>query len=159
MPKIPIDYSKTIIYKIVCKDLNIKDVYVGQTTNLQKRLALHKRCCKYETDTHYNYKLYKCIRENGGFANWDIIMVYEYTDCENKLQASQKERYYIEQLEANLNCKIPARTQEEHIEYHKKYYDENKEQITKQQREYKQQNKEKINEYLKNWRQNIKNKY
>ncbi len=151
MPKLPIDYSKTIIYKIVCKDVNIKDVYVGQTTNLQKRLALHKRCCKYENDKKYNYKLYQHIRANGGFSNWDIIMVYEYTDCKNKLQASQKERYYIEYLGANLNCKIPARTQEEHNEYYKNYYYENKEKIHKQQKEYKEQNKEKISEYHKHY--------
>ena len=37
MPKKNIDYSKTIIYKIVCNDLNIIDVYVGQTTNFTKK--------------------------------------------------------------------------------------------------------------------------
>jgi hypothetical protein len=42
MPKKLIDYSKTIIYKIVCNDLNIKDVYVGHTTNFIKSKALHK---------------------------------------------------------------------------------------------------------------------
>ena len=37
MPKENIDYSKTIIYKIVCKDINIKDCYVGSTTNFTNR--------------------------------------------------------------------------------------------------------------------------
>ena len=31
MPKKIIDYSKTIIYKIVCNDLTITEVYVGHT--------------------------------------------------------------------------------------------------------------------------------
>ena len=35
MPSKPMDYSKTRFYKIVCKDLNIKDCYVGHTTDLQ----------------------------------------------------------------------------------------------------------------------------
>ena len=30
------DYSKTHFYKIVCKDLNIKDCYVGHTIKFQK---------------------------------------------------------------------------------------------------------------------------
>ena len=29
MPKNEIDYSNTIIYKIICKDENIKDLYVA----------------------------------------------------------------------------------------------------------------------------------
>jgi len=33
MPKTEIDYSSTIIYKLVCNDLNITDNYVGHTTN------------------------------------------------------------------------------------------------------------------------------
>ncbi len=39
MPKKIIDFSKTIIYKIVCNDLNITDVYVGRTTNFINRKA------------------------------------------------------------------------------------------------------------------------
>jgi hypothetical protein len=34
MTKKNIDYSKTMIYKIVCKDFNVSDLYVGHTTNL-----------------------------------------------------------------------------------------------------------------------------
>jgi hypothetical protein len=33
MPKQPMDYSKTIVYKICCKDVDVKDVYVGHTTD------------------------------------------------------------------------------------------------------------------------------
>ena len=36
MPKIIIDYSNTIIYKITCKDTENKDVYVGHTRTLFK---------------------------------------------------------------------------------------------------------------------------
>ena len=51
MPLIPIDYSKTIIYKIVCNDLNICVVYVGSTTDFIRRKnehkpTIHKNCCR-----------------------------------------------------------------------------------------------------------------
>ena len=45
MPKNEIDYSNTIIYKIVCKDEKISDLYVGHTTNFVKRKCLHKNSC------------------------------------------------------------------------------------------------------------------
>ena len=48
MPKTEIDYSKSVIYKIVCDDLNVKDCYVGSTTNFIKRKRHHKEACIYE---------------------------------------------------------------------------------------------------------------
>ena len=33
MPKSQIEFSHTIIYKICCKDTNVNDIYVGNTTN------------------------------------------------------------------------------------------------------------------------------
>ncbi len=42
MPRNEIDYSKTIIYKIVCNDLTITDCYVGSTTDFKTRKAAHK---------------------------------------------------------------------------------------------------------------------
>ena len=35
MPRKEIDYTKTNFYKIVCKDLSVKDCYVGHTTILK----------------------------------------------------------------------------------------------------------------------------
>ena len=44
MPKTPIDYSRTIIYKLVHKDdLDDKDIYVGHSTNFKQRKADHKK--------------------------------------------------------------------------------------------------------------------
>jgi len=42
MPRTPIDYSKSIIYKICCNDINIIDIYIGSTTNFITRKAEHK---------------------------------------------------------------------------------------------------------------------
>ena len=55
MPKIPIDYSKTIIYKIICND-DPNFLYVGSTTNYVKRKQQHKSTCSNEKDKNYNLK-------------------------------------------------------------------------------------------------------
>jgi hypothetical protein len=43
MPKVPVDYAKTIIYILVhFNDLNNENVYVGHCTNMTKRKCQHK---------------------------------------------------------------------------------------------------------------------
>ena len=57
MPKNEIDYYNYIIYKIVCKDSNIKDIYVGHTTNFVQRKYAHKQGCINPKSMNYNCKL------------------------------------------------------------------------------------------------------
>ena len=45
MPRTPMNYENNIIYKIVCKDVEVKDVYVGHTTHFIERKSRHKSCC------------------------------------------------------------------------------------------------------------------
>jgi hypothetical protein len=96
MPKKIIDFSKIIIYKIVCNDLNITDVYVGHTTNFINRKAKHKSDCNNPNSKSYNYKIYNLIRQNGGFENWSMIEIEKFQDCNDINEASAKERYYYE---------------------------------------------------------------
>ena len=42
MPRLPTDYSKGFIYKLCCLDVNIKDIYVGSSTNFKERKKQHK---------------------------------------------------------------------------------------------------------------------
>ena len=56
MPKIEIDYSNTIIYKITCKDSTVKDVYVGHTTNFVQRKHSHKQSCINYKSPNHNFK-------------------------------------------------------------------------------------------------------
>ena len=42
-----LDYQNTIIYKIVSKDLNIKECYVGHTINFSRRKSVHRACCNH----------------------------------------------------------------------------------------------------------------
>lgn len=133
MPKTPIDYSKTIIYKICCKDPTITDVYVGHTTDLIKRRYLHKSSCCNPNSNKYHYYIYEFIRNNGGWDNWDVIMIEE-CNLNNHNEALKKERWWLEELKATLNKNIPLRDMKEwHKDnkehekiYRGKYYDENK---------------------------------
>ena len=75
MPRKDIDYSNTIIYRIVCKDTSITDCYVGHTTNFINRKNGHKTKCNNEKDKNYNLNVYQFIRDNGNWENWDMIEI------------------------------------------------------------------------------------
>ena len=75
MPKVIIDYSNTIIYKIYCKNPDIKDLYVGHTTNFVQRKHSHKQNCVNSNSVCYDMKVYKTIRNNGGWDNWNMEIV------------------------------------------------------------------------------------
>ena len=129
MPKQPIDYSKTIIYKICCKDINISDIYIGHTTDYIRRKAQHKFSCNNPTDKSYNFYVYQYIRNNGGWENWDIVEIEKY-NCNDKLEASKRERHWVEELKATLNKYIPSRTDKEYKNYMVQYRENNKAKIS-----------------------------
>jgi len=103
MPKVNVDYSNTIIYKLVCKDKNIKDVYVGHTTNFIQRKYAHKINCATEKN---KLKVYEFIRNNGGWENWEMVEICTI-NCENKMDALRWEHEYYFLLNATLNIVQP----------------------------------------------------
>lgn len=125
------------IYKIHKKDNSITDCYVGSTYCVPKRLSEHKANCNNPNRAHYNYPLYRFIRENGGFNEWAMT---EIAKCNVKTR-NETERAYIETLGATLNKQMPNRTTEEikaiEKEYNKRYYAENKDKFI----EYRERNK------------------
>ncbi len=110
-----INYSKTIIYKIVCKDLNITEGYVGHTTNFIKRKNKHKNNCLKHFYEKHNCKIYQFIRENGNWENWDMIEIEKYP-CNDANEARARERYWYEILNSKLNSVKPLLTMDEQIE-------------------------------------------
>jgi hypothetical protein len=106
MPKTDIDYSNTIIYKIACKDTEIKDVYVGHTTNFVQRKHSHKQGCNNPKSSNYDCKLYNTIREKGGWTNWRMEIL-NFFNCFDHYEARQKEQEYFISLNANLNSIQP----------------------------------------------------
>ena len=106
MPKTDIDYSNTIIYKITCKDANVKDVYVGHTTNFVQRKHSHKQGCINKKSSNYKCKLYETIRTNGGWNNWNMEII-NFFKCRDHYEARIKEQEYFVSLNATLNSIEP----------------------------------------------------
>ena len=150
MPKKEIDYTKTIFYKIVCKDLNVKNIYVGHTTHFVNRKCCHKNNCNNQNINKYHTKLYSFIRENGNWENWEMIQIEE-TAVKNQREAEKRERELIEEYNADLNCILRPNITDEENKINvalagKKYRETHKEEI----KNYYNENKDKFKEYEKN---------
>jgi len=69
-------------------------------------------------DVRARAKLYQCIRDNGGFENWDMVEVEKY-EATDKQDLHKRERYWIETLKSSLNRVIPTQGRKEHYQVHK----------------------------------------
>ena len=152
------------IYAIVCKDTTIPEVYVGSTSNLEHRISEHKSDCCNKNRSQYNYKVYKFIRDNGGFYNWKFIVLEHYKGEREDL--TQLERVWYETFPKDLllNMNYPNRSKKEHYqknkeqikEYKQEYWEKNKEQIKEHKKQYYQKNKEQIKEHNKQYHEKNK---
>lgn len=142
MPKRCVDYSRTMIYKLVCNDVEVKDIYIGHTTNFVKRKYNHQLAYYNTTSNNHNCFVYQFMRSSGGFSNWSMIEIEKYP-CNDLHEALKRERYWMEKLKATLNKNVPGRTRSEWYELHKHEQNENCKQYTKLNKkrivEYKQQ--------------------
>jgi hypothetical protein len=153
MPKNPINYSKTYIYKLVCKDPNITDKYVGHTTDPRHRKSRHKCSCNNPNGKDYNLWVYQFIRANGGWDNWEMIII-QCICCIDAHDARTHERRCLDELKATLNGNTPSRTLTEYyidnkdviIEKNKKYREKNRDVIAEKNKQYYEQNRDVIAE-------------
>ena len=147
MPRLAINYKNAIVYKLCCNDVNITNIYIGSTTNFRSRKNAHKGNCSNENSKSYNLCVYRFIRNNGGWKNWDMIEI-EKVECNDANELHRRERYFIELMKAVLNMSLPITTAVEKQEKHKEYLLLHREKILKQSREntrkYNQNNREKI---------------
>jgi hypothetical protein len=143
-------YNNSIIYEIKCKNQDVKECYIGSTTNYKQRMICHKSNCNNKNSKNYNYFVYQFIRSNGGWENFDFNIL-ETLCCNNKIELLKKERYYINLNEDNLNNRIPSRTIKE-------YYEDNKNKIIESVKEWNENNKHKIKDYKKDYYKNNKDK-
>ena len=93
-------YKNTIIYMIRPKHNNFY-MYIGHTVDKERRLKEHKRST--END---NRKIYKTIRETGGWEHWELIELSSYV-CECREDALKIEQEWCEKLRPNLNSNLP----------------------------------------------------
>jgi len=153
MPKLPMDYSKCCIYKIEHND-DESLVYVGHTTNFDKRKTQHKINCYNDNQKPYNFKVYRMIRENGGWEKFLMLEVEKYP-CADKREAERRENEVMKELKTSMNTNKSFRTQDEITEYKKEYdtnyYESNKHKIQEYNKEYSEVHKPKKQEYNKEY--------
>jgi GIY-YIG catalytic domain len=136
MPKTPIDYTKSVVYRLIYNDITY---YVGSTTNMRQRRSRHKYNTNSVKSGKYERELYKFIRNNGGWGKWDMILVQEYPLCKSSEELRKYEREHYDFYKPSLNIILPYATKEEYKEkakvtkkeYKKHYLVENADQIKK----------------------------
>ena len=138
-----------VVYKIVCLS-NPNLVYVGSTANFYARRIGHKTKCNNPNCKAYNHKNYVVIRENGGWENWNMVIVDELKQI-TLIKSRMIEEEWRVKLNANLNSQKCFRTDEEKKEYYNKnkdifveYYNKNKDILCDQQKEHYHNNKDMI---------------
>ena len=150
MPRKPIDYSKSCVYRLIYNNITY---YIGSTTNFTNRKNQHKTSCNNINDKSYNYSIYKFIRECEGWDKWDMILI-EYYDCKSGDELRKWERHHYDIYKPTLkNNQVPSRNRSEWRENNKTLtqtkkaviYKNNSEELKKQQTQYRNDNKEKIN--------------
>ena len=114
MPKKEIDYSKCVIYKIQHKDNNDL-LYVGHTTNFTKRKYEHKYNVNNQKGKEYNHKVYQMIRENGGWDDFNMVVIKDFP-CENNRQAEAEEDRIMREMKATMNERRAFHSQKEYYQ-------------------------------------------
>ena len=139
------NYSKSGIYKLVCDNPLIKEIYIGSSTNTKQRENKHKSDCNNEKNKkHYNLRVYTFIRANGGWNNWKLVIIEENFPCENASQMRAKERYHYDLLKPQLNMVRPLITKQEIKDEQAIYNNENRVEIARQNAIYNNENRVEI---------------
>jgi hypothetical protein len=153
MPRIPIDYSKACVYRLV---FNYITYYVGSTTNFRRRKCEYKRVCSDENREEYERPLYRFIRETGGWSeDWCMVLVQEYPDCKSSNELCKYEREHYDFYKPELNINKPCLKEGEKDEQQKQYYIKNRDKINENSKQYYTENLDKIKIYSKQY--NIEN--
>ena len=155
MPKLPVDYSKTIIYKLVkYDDYDNENIYIGSTTDFVKRKCNHKIGCNNEKRKEYNLKKNQYIRNNGGWNEWNMIEIEKFP-CNDGNEARAREEYWRCHFNAQLNTLRAYRNDEQKKQYNKEkndrnkdkrleHYEQNRDELLEQKKAYYEKNKDKI---------------
>jgi hypothetical protein len=147
------------IYKLIHKNATNDDmIYIGSCDDISQRVSKHKYCCNTPNNRKYNYKVYKHIRENGGWEDWRYEIIDE-VEIALRDDIYKYENACIKKYDAinKLNSRFARRTKKEYIEDNKeqvlkKYkdkYERNKEQILAKCKDKYERNKEQISQMSK----------
>ena len=90
------------VYKIVCKDTNITEFYIGSSIDFKGRKYNHKSDSNNLNSKEYCYPLYMFINVNGGFDNWEFEVIKEYKFITKK-ELEMNEQHWKDLLKPHLN--------------------------------------------------------
>ena len=151
--------ENTKIYKIVCTLNN--SFYIGSTKkSLLVRLCEHIINSTKEKASNYNCKFFQYMREQGQ-ENFKIELIEDYP-CKTKSELLSREKYWIQQLNPDLNMiRNPILTEKEKREYQqnydktkrKPYYKKYRENNEKKIKQYREEHKDKTKEYNKQYQE------
>ena len=139
-----------IIYEITCIDKNIEYSYVGSTQNFRSRKSQHKYSLTTLNNPSFNLNIYKFIRENGGWNNFEMRPLEEFK-CETNIQSKIREQYWIDLKQSKLNSLRAFTTEKEkkeyQLQYNKQYNIDNSNILKQKAKDYYANNKEHIHDY------------
>jgi len=135
------------IYKLIKKDaINDDMIYIGSTEDINDRMSKHKYSCNNIKYHKYNYKVYKYIRDNGGWNEWKYEIIDEVEVALREDAGIYEGEYIIKYNAINkLNDVVSGRClNKSKNQYHKEKYERNKEKISQKGKERYERNKEDI---------------
>lgn len=140
-------YQKAKVYAIICRKTGRR--YIGSTCEptLAKRLAKHVSSFKEWLKTKKSYTTsYDIIKDSDYY-----IVLLELCPCNSRDEMRLCEQKHIDSCEC-LNNNKSFQSEEELLEYHKQYREQNREQIAEQRKQYRQQKCNEIAEYNKKYK-------
>lgn len=93
---------KFTIYEIYSNQPGINQCYIGSTTRFTSRKSHHKKNTNNKRSKSYHRRLYRYIRDNGGWENF-IIEPLEIIECETRGEGLIREQYFIDLFKPTLN--------------------------------------------------------
>ena len=153
------DYSDCFIYHIVDSDKVVH--YIGSTSNFVNRKSQHKYNCNHSEVKHHNYDIYRYIRDNGGWDNFECVPIRRVENVKNSIDLRIAERQEMEKYSTLKNMlgsymskedrkicnqKWKQNNPEKHMESVRKWQLNNPERKREIDRKYRENNREKIME-------------
>ena len=148
------DYSKGKIYSI--RSHLTDDVYIGSTIEtLSNRLSQHKKYYQKWLNKKTNYTSSFKLIEKDAECYIELVELYP---CNSKNELCRREGEIIRTTNC-VNKRIAGRTEEQRIEYHKKYNLENKTKLLTASKKHYNENLQKYKDNNKKWRESNNEKY
>jgi len=95
---------KSILYKIVCNDVDSKKIYIGECKCLKRlKKRMHRKLVT-RLYTKKEMKLYLYIEKNKGIQNFTFIEIDEKDNLENIIQKYKPELNNITEKYIKVNC-------------------------------------------------------